>query len=214
MGFWGHLLDFWYHLLGFGVICWGFGVLVDFYWGFVVILGVFGAICCVFGILVNFCWVFGVICWVFGILVDFYWGFGVILGVFGAICWLFVAIRRIMATPLPSASPPTELRALPSLRPPANCSGAHGGGAGGPGAGGGGLAGGAELRLHLAGRGRRRHRALHHPHRRHPHRRAAPRQRLGPIVAMATGAVATAPHGNPGATRQGSPFMRSSLLPW
>ena len=184
MGFWGHLFDFWYHLLGLGVICWGFGVLVDFYWGFGVILGIFCVI------------------------------LGVILGVFGAICWLFVAIRRIMATPLPSASPPTELRALPSLRPPANCSGAHGGGAGGPGAGGGGLAGGAELRLHLAGRGRRRHRALHHPHRRHPHRRAAPRQRLGPIVAMATGAVATAPHGNPGATRQGSPFMRSSLLPW
>ena len=107
MGFWGHLFDFWYHLLGLGVICWGFGVLVDFYWGFVVILGVFGAI-----------------------------------------CWLFVAIRRFVATPPPSASPPTELRALPSLRPPANCSGAHGGGAGGPGAGGGGLAGGAELRGH------------------------------------------------------------------
>ena len=115
----------------FGVICWVFGISVDFCWGFGVI-----------------CWVFAVISWVFGISVDFFWGFGVILGVFGAICWLFVAIRRFVATPPPSASPPTELRALPSLRPPANCSGAHGGGAGGPGAGGGGLAGGAELRGH------------------------------------------------------------------
>ena len=112
------------------------------------------------------------ICWVFGILVDLCWVLGVTAGF-------------------------DERRALPSLPPPANCSGSHGGGSGGPGPGRGGLAGGAEFRLHLSGRRRGRHRAVHHPHRRHPHRRSAPRQRLGPLSAMATGARPTHPTQTP-----------------